>query len=328
MSPFVTIIIPVYNSERWLVRCLDSVINQTFREIEILLIDDGSSDKSAEICDEYASKDSRIRVIHQQNKGVSAARQKGVNCAIGEYVIHVDSDDWVEKDMIEQLYSKAIEGDYDMVVCDYYEELVGKTKYCSQDPKTVDIQKLLRKFLLQQLHGSCCNKLVKRVCYSLPGVSFPQGVNIYEDLYVTCQMLRNGISVGYLPKAFYHYLVGYSAGSLSMRITRKSVEEKMRFIDLMGKQALLNEKNELYYFKKDVLFSLFYLHQYTLLKNLYPEIKQQVLAEYTSYRVMAPNSYVLKTALEGKIFKAHALLYISSIVIKLKNAVKLLQAKI
>ena len=156
----------------------------------------------------------------------------------------------------------------------------------------------------------------------MPNVSFPQGVNIYEDLYVTCQMLHNNIRVGYLPKAFYHYFIGYSADTLSVRITLKSTREKICFIELMSQQPFINNQNELYYFKKDVLFSLFYLHQYTLLNQIYPEIKEQVLSEYRSYHVMTPNGYVLKTALKGSIFKARAYLFISSIIIKSKNMIK------
>lgn len=322
MKSLVTIIIPVYNAERWLCRCLNSVINQTYQNLEILLINDGSLDGSANICDEYATKDHRIRVIHQKNCGVSASRQKGIDYATGEYLIHVDSDDWVDKDMIAQLYSKAIEGNYDMVICDYYEEFIRKNNYCCQNPNTTDTKSLLHKFLFQQLHGSCCNKLVSRVCYNMPNVSFPQGVNIYEDLYVTCQMLHNNIRVGYLPKAFYHYFIGYSADTLSVRITLKSTKEKICFIELMSQQPFINNPNELYYFKKDVLFSLFYLHQYTLLNQIYPEIKEQVLSEHRSYHVMTPNGYVLKTALKGSIFKARAYLFISSIIIKSKNMIK------
>jgi glycosyltransferase involved in cell wall biosynthesis len=101
---------------------LDSIVAQTVTLFEVVLIDDGSTDNSGRICDEYAAKDNRFRVIHQANSGVSASRQRGVDSAIGEYVIHVDSDDWIEPSMIELLYAKAKEGDYDMVICDYYVE--------------------------------------------------------------------------------------------------------------------------------------------------------------------------------------------------------------
>ena len=101
-----------------------------------------------------------------------------------------------------------------------------------------------------------------------------------------------------------------------------SIKEKIRFIELISNQPFINNPNELYYFKKDILFNLFYLRQYTLLNQIYPEIKEQVLSEYRSYHVMTPNGYVLKTALKGNIFKAHVYLFISSIIIKSKNMIK------
>lgn len=104
--PKVSIIVPVYKAEGYLHRCVDSILAQTFTDWELLLIDDGSPDRSGEICDEYAQKDSRVRVIHKENGGVSSARQRGQDEACGEYTIHVDPDDWVEPTMLEELYQK------------------------------------------------------------------------------------------------------------------------------------------------------------------------------------------------------------------------------
>ena len=117
----VSIIVPVYKAEAYLHRCVDSILAQTFTNWELLLIDDGSPDRSGAICDEYASKDARIRVFHKENGGVSSARQKGQDEAQGEYTIHADPDDWVEPTMLEELYKKAKEDDADMVICDYYQ---------------------------------------------------------------------------------------------------------------------------------------------------------------------------------------------------------------
>lgn len=98
-----SIIVPVYNVEKYLVRCIESVINQTFKDFECILIDDGSLDNSGNICDEYSLKDSRIVVVHQNNAGVSAARNTGLNIAKGEYICFCDSDDWLEDSLLEQL---------------------------------------------------------------------------------------------------------------------------------------------------------------------------------------------------------------------------------
>lgn len=321
-NSLISVIIPVYNSERWLSRCLDSVISQTYKQLDILIIDDGSTDSSGNICDNYASKDSRIRVFHQTNQGVSASRQKGVDSAMGSYIIHVDSDDWIDINMISQLYNKAKIGDYDMVICDYYEEQSGYTKYCNQDPKSSDPIEILHKLLSQQLHGSCCNKLVKRVCYNLPDVTFPKEINIYEDLYVTSMMLINNISVAYLPEAFYHYSIGYSDNTLSNRITHKSVVEKINFIQIMEHKLSIKQIYGLGNLKKDVLFCLFVLRDYNLMNKLYPETNRFVVSEEVRFNLFCPNRYVLKTALCGKVNSARLILLFCSIAIKIKQIIK------
>ena len=118
MIPVISIIVAVYKAESCLRRCVDSLLAQTFQDYEILLVDDGSPDRSGEICDEYARKDNRVRVFHKENGGVASARQCGMNNARGEYVIHADPDDWVEPNMLEELYGKAKEENADMIICD------------------------------------------------------------------------------------------------------------------------------------------------------------------------------------------------------------------
>lgn len=132
-EPKISVIVPVYKAEAYLHRCVDSIIAQTFTDWELLLVDDGSPDRSGDICDEYASKDARIRVFHKENGGVSSARQKGLDEAIGEYTIHADPDDWVEPMMLEELYKKAKEDDADMVICDFIcEYKTGGGNLCSE----------------------------------------------------------------------------------------------------------------------------------------------------------------------------------------------------
>lgn len=113
--PKISIIVPVYNVEKYLARCIDSILEQTFSDFECLLIDDGSPDCSGALCDEYAHKDNRIHVIHQKNAGVSAARNRGLDAARGEWICFVDSDDWCAKDMLSLLYGAAFENDADVV---------------------------------------------------------------------------------------------------------------------------------------------------------------------------------------------------------------------
>ncbi|MEH7380043.1 glycosyltransferase [Bacillus sp. JJ1533] len=119
MLPTISVIIPVYNVEKYLSRCIDSVLNQTFQDFEIILVNDGSTDKSGVICDKYAQKDQRISVIHKKNARVSAARNDGIRMAKGKYVSFIDSDDWIEPVMYQEMVNKVQEYNLDIVMCDY-----------------------------------------------------------------------------------------------------------------------------------------------------------------------------------------------------------------
>ena len=229
----VSVIVPVYKAEAYLERCVDSLLAQTFRDFEILLIDDGSPDRSGEICDMYARKDDRVRVFHQKNSGVSMARQKGLDEARGEYVIHADPDDWVEPDMLEELYAKAKEEDADIVICDFYANYPGRQIYSSQRPSSLRHEAVLCD-LFQQLHGSCWNKLVRRVCYNKFQIKFPVGVSYCEDLLTNATLLSHDIKVAYLPKAFYHYDQYSNTDSIVRNYPRERFDEDVRLANLLA----------------------------------------------------------------------------------------------
>ena len=126
--PLISIIIPVYNVNEYLEKCLCSVCGQTYKNLEIIVVDDGSTDGSGEICDMFAETDSRIKVIHQVNKGQSCARNEGLTIARGEYIGFVDSDDWIDPDMYEFLYHLLVDNDADISVCAHYIETTTRTK--------------------------------------------------------------------------------------------------------------------------------------------------------------------------------------------------------
>ena len=119
MNPLISVIVPVYNVEKYLNRCIDSILNQTFKQIEIILVDDGSTDNSPTICDEYCDRYENIKVIHKENNRVAAARNDGIKIATGKYIALVDSDDWIEHNMLEEMYRKAEEFNTDITMCDF-----------------------------------------------------------------------------------------------------------------------------------------------------------------------------------------------------------------
>ena len=176
MNPSVSIIVPVYNTAKYLCRCLDSILQQSFNDFEVLLVDDGSTDNSGEICDEYAAKDSRIRVFHKENGGVASAREIGIENAVGLYSIHVDSDDWIEKRMLERMYEEAQISHWDVLIADFYNDDKGETIYIHQQPSSSNSEQVLKDILQNKLFSPEQKKIYCRfICDSLEEYLFEQG---------------------------------------------------------------------------------------------------------------------------------------------------------
>lgn len=298
----VSIIVPVYKAEKYIHQCIDSLLAQTYSNIEVILVDDGSPDHCGKICDEYAAKDCRVKVIHQQNGGVSVARQKGLDHATGEYSIHADPDDWVELNMIEELVAKAVADNADMVICDFYRESKSeKTRDCQNPGDDLSASAVLRKILSQQLHGSCCNKLVNRS--RIEGIGFtPEDLCILEDELYNIRILARKIKVSYLPKAFYHYRVD-NEHSLCNTISEKSFKSKVKAVSEIESFCLANVAGivslDFIPIKRNVLFDALRTKRYEALRELYPEKKEAMINSGTPYRLLAPVSSCIALALRG-----------------------------
>lgn len=232
-NPKISIIVPIYNTESTLLRCLDSLKAQTLTDFEVLMVDDGSPDRCGEMIDEYAAKDSRFKAFHKPNGGVSSSRQFGIDHAIGEYTIHADPDDWVEPTMLEELYRKAKDDNAEMVICDYYEDSYSDSKYINQKPTSSDPSSVLRD-LFHFIHGCCWNKLIKRKCLLDYGIHFPAGVSYCEDQYFIASLLKHSIRISYLHNAFYHYINTVNQDSLSRMYTKNTYLDDKRIIDLFS----------------------------------------------------------------------------------------------
>lgn len=230
-NPKISIIVPIYKAESTLLRCLDSLKAQTFTDFEVLMVDDGSPDRSGEMLDGYAVKDSRFKAYHKPNGGVSSARQFGIDHACGEYTIHADPDDWVEPTMLEELYRKAKEDDADMVICDYWINTTNREDYVCQEPVSLRHDSLLKE-LFGRIHGSCWNKLIKKDLYNQYSVRFPSELSFCEDQYVIASFLKHDIRVGYLNKAFYHYYRSDSDKSLSSKYSEEQYRQDINGRDL------------------------------------------------------------------------------------------------
>ena len=215
MEYAISIIVPIYKAEKYLRKCIDGILQQSFTDFQLILVDDGSPDSSGEICDEYASKDSRIEVVHKNNGGVTSARKCGVEHAKGRYSIQIDSDDWVESSLLEDLYQKAIKEDADMVICDFWEHCDGNTVYSKQEPKSLEHTEVMKE-MFSTLKGTMWNKLIRTSCYKQCNIQFYEDLVLIEDLFLMFQFLLHPLKVAYVPKALYHYERNTNPNSLTM----------------------------------------------------------------------------------------------------------------
>lgn len=247
--PRISVIVAVYCAEKTLQTCLKSLNNQTFNDYEVILVDDGSTDLSGLICDDYARNRSNVIVVHKKNEGVGSARQCGLENASGDYLIHIDPDDWIEPNTLEEMYSCAVLNSSDMVICDFVFHNQGKLTYISQKPKSMNHAEIMRDFFFD-LHGSCCNKLIKRECFVSNKLRFPSNMVVWEDLFVCVCLTLNPIRVSHIPRAFYHYICDANDNSLVKKVSRKKLDSMLYFIDYFeskekfDKSLLLKRKIE------------------------------------------------------------------------------------
>ncbi|MCD8305549.1 MAG: glycosyltransferase [Prevotella sp.] len=274
--PIVSVIVAVYNVEQYIRQCLDSLKAQTYSDFEVILVDDGSTDGSGKICDEYATSDKRFKVIHQPNGGVSVARQTGIENAAGEYTIHADPDDWTAPTMLEDLIKKAKDEDADMVIFDYY-AVRTKPRIIRQNiPTPITAKELQKKLLAGQLHGGCCNKFIRRSCYA--GIGFyPKELCTSEDVLFCLRVLNNDIKVTYLPKALYFYRM--RRGSTTHIYSMQKLNSFCILSNEIDKVLGHSYDGNCNRFKVRALVMCLMLKQFKTMKNLFPEIHQDLIAE-------------------------------------------------
>ena len=204
----ISVIVPVYKVEPYLRECVDSIINQTYKNLEIILVDDGSPDNCGAICDEYAAQDSRVRVIHKENGGVSSARNAGIEAATGDYIGFVDSDDWIEKDMFETLLTALVNANADMCICNCADETESGERIPTEYPLSSEI--LSKREVLKRLirpgggvYAGVWNKLYKASI--LKNHRFMVGRR-YEDELISHHVINECESVVTISDVLYHYI--------------------------------------------------------------------------------------------------------------------------
>lgn len=204
----VSIIVPVYNVEKYLEKCLDSLIKQTYRNLQIILVDDGSGDSSGTICDRYAGQDNRIQVIHKKQSGVSAARNTGLEAATGSYLCFADSDDWIDENMIEIMYENMIKEKAQISVIGYdmvWEDGRSQKKSDENACYVWNQREAIAQWMTQKIFkGFMCDKMFAREIFA--GIRFPEDRSYMEDVAIGLDLFARADKVVYSGKIGYHYL--------------------------------------------------------------------------------------------------------------------------
>ena len=239
--PQISIIVPIYNVEKYLNRCVDSILNQTFTNFECILVDDGSPDRCPQICDEYAKKDKRIRVIHKPNGGLSDARNAGIEVAQGEYLSFIDSDDWIHPQMLEILYEGIAKNNVMLSVC-AYEEVKTYKNFDKIENPVFEIRNGMD-FLIENNVTAVIapNKLYHKSLFE--NIRYPVG-KIHEDEFVTYKILYKSWEIAYCGEKLYMYFVnseGITKGEWSPKHLDllDALEERIDFLYEKGEDTYL-----------------------------------------------------------------------------------------
>lgn len=206
-SPTISIILPVYNCEAYLHRCIGAILGQTEQNLELILVDDGSTDSSGTICDRYAAEDARVRVIHKQNAGVSAARNAGLETAEGAFIAFADGDDWPEPEMYERLLEAQRRAGSDLIYCGFRRVYSDRTEEEAFPQSRVytgeEIRELAADLFCSRMFGSVWRGLYARK--TVTGTEFDPGIHYAEDLLFNLEILRKAGSVAVIPEVLYNY---------------------------------------------------------------------------------------------------------------------------
>lgn len=250
----ISIIVPVYNLESYIDRCIDSIISQRFKNIEIIIINDASTDKSKEKIINYLKKYENITFIdNSTNKGVSQSRNNAISIAKGQYILFVDGDDWIERDMCFELYAEAKESNADIIMCDLfidYNDKKAKIYKMKLDKNVIMSSEEGLKEVLTEINnvkGYSCNKLYKKSFLTENKIKYPQGITLYEDSVFNILAFSKATKIKYIDKPLYHYFQRYN--SATKTFDEKSIKNAKVIIELVKNH--LKEENKLVRVEKE-----------------------------------------------------------------------------
>lgn len=288
-SPVVSVVVPIYRMERYIDRCVRSILNQTESDIELWLIDDGSPDQSGSICDAFAQKDSRVHVIHKKNAGVSAARNDGIRCAKGKYIAFVDADDYVEPNMLRTLVNNAEDTAADVVICGYYieQEYTQKTAVlCCEEGiyNNANTKQLLVKFFGKDYTGlaSMCNKLYLRRFLNSQNIKVDERLQRAEDFWFNYNVIEHSTCISVISAPLYHYFQNEKSVMHSYRETQFEdwTQTRKRLLSIANETGISLPPSDFYY--NYVYNSVLFMRQVSIrsdIEKLYKIMKDPFLVQ-------------------------------------------------
>lgn len=287
MNKAVSIIVAIYNIDKFINRCLESIRRQTFSDFECILVDDGSTDNSASICDEYCTEDTRFIVIHKKNEGLPQARKTGFEKSTGKYLLFIDGDDWLEKNMLEIMLNKAEASCSDIVICDFYKDYGKKLKRTTINLSTKK-KDVMESFITHPgFMNYFWNKLIKRDLF-LNEIDFPRNVTLCEDLYVIFKIIYYAKNISHIPIPLYHY-VQTNSFAMTRNITERAYNSKMTVLNNLIDFCSGKEN----YFDTDKIINFYKIY------NRLPLIINKPLRNIKLWAETFPesNNYILKVPL-------------------------------
>ena len=230
----ISMIVAVYNIKKYISQCIESIISQTYTDFECILVDDGSTDGSGNICNEYAQMDSRIKVLHKKNEGLPQARKSGFDMSVGDYCLFVDGDDWLEKSMLECLIKSAELNSSDIVICDYYKAYDNRKKRVHYKIPS-NKKKLMYSFVKRPDYlNFFWNKLLKRNLFVDFDISFPKNISLCEDLFVVYKLIYYAREISCVPVCLYNYRQD-NRNSITKNMSEKRFQDKLYVFDDLQK---------------------------------------------------------------------------------------------
>ena len=287
-TALISVIVPVYNVAQYLEKSIASIQKQTYQNLEIILVDDGATDESGRLCDAIAEQDDRVSVLHKKNEGLSQARNDGMKQTHGDYLIFIDSDDYIHPEMIQSLYEQLIQEDADVSSCGVMNVYANdeSPQSANQDVYFVcDSQTFLREYLIgEKIPGTICNKLIKREIAT--ALSFPKGL-IYEDAYYHFDLIKLAKKYVVNTKPYYYYF--HRGDSIT---TKPYAEKDLAYIDIY--QKFYNEVVKNYPDLKEVaFFRLAYAYFFILDKMLLDDQYKQFEAYSQIHRFLKGHAFTI-----------------------------------